>query len=303
VVEVRLECREPFDGEALIRFLGTRAIPGLEAVKGSTYRRSLALERGSAIVALAPERAAVRCGLELDDRRDLTVAVVACRRLLDLGTDTARIDARLAEDRLLRPLVRRHPGLRVPGCVDGFELAVRAVIGQQVSVPAARRLATRLLELHGRPLARPAGGITHLFPKPATIADCDAELLPFPRARASALRCLARLVADSELRLDAGADHAAARRALLAIPGIGPWTASYTAMRALRDPDVFLPTDAGVLRALERLAPGSSARSAGRLAERWRPWRSYAVLHLWTSIGDAPAYGPGEPPRSPARIA
>lgn len=289
MIEERLECREPLDGEALIGFLGKRAIPGLEAVEGSTYRRSLALERGAAIVELTPKSASVRCMLELEDRGDLTAALEACTRLFDLDADPAPIAAHLERDPLIRPLVRRRPGLRVPGAVDGFELAARAVIGQQVSVPAARRLGARLLELHGRPLARPTGGVTRLFPTAAEIAGSDPERLPFPRARGRALSALANRVSDGRLRLDPEADRAAAREALLAIPGIGPWTASYTAMRALADPDVFLPTDIGVVHALERLAPDGATRGPNELAESWRPWRSYAVLHLWTSLGDAPA--------------
>jgi AraC family transcriptional regulator, regulatory protein of adaptative response / DNA-3-methyladenine glycosylase II len=303
VIEERLNVPEPFDGDALVGFLGARAIPGLELVEGSTYRRSLALERGAAVVELTPDGASVVCGLELDDRRDLTAAVDACRRLLDLDADPAPIAAHLERDPLLRPLVRRRPGLRVPGAVDGFELAVRAIIGQQVSVPAARRLGARLLELHGRLLARPSGGVTHLFPTAAEMTRSDPERLPFPRSRGRALSALAARISEGRLRLDPQADRAAAYDGLLAIPGVGPWTASYTAMRALADPDVFLPTDVGVLRALDRLAADGAVRAPEKLAEGWRPWRSYAVLHLWTSLGDAQAGRAGQPRGPRARIA
>jgi AraC family transcriptional regulator of adaptative response / DNA-3-methyladenine glycosylase II len=180
--------------------------------------------------------------------------------------------------------------MRVPGCVDGFELAVRAIVGQQVSVPAARTVLGRLTERYGEPLAEPAGAITHRFPAAAALTG--ATDLPFPRKRADALRSLARLVAQEGLRIDAGADADAALAALLGIPGVGPWTASYVAMRALGDPDVFLPGDVGIRNALTALGHSAAGPAATALAEPWRPWRSYAVMHLWASAaGGAPARG------------
>ena len=220
----------------------------------------------------------------LDDERDRPEALARCRRLLDLDADTTRIDAELGRDPLLAPLVRRRPGLRVPRSTDGFELAVRAIVGQQVTLAAARRTGARLVALYGRPLREPAGAVTHLFPTPAALAEADSLELRLPRIRASALRALARAVLDGELDLDPAADRAAATRTLLALPGIGPWTASYIAMRALGDSDAFPPGDAAVRRALERLGQGGSRAAAQRLAERWRPWRSYALMHLWRSV-------------------
>jgi AraC family transcriptional regulator, regulatory protein of adaptative response / DNA-3-methyladenine glycosylase II len=161
--------------------------------------------------------------------------------------------------------------------VDGFELAVRAIVGQQVSVPAARTVLGRLAADHGEPLPEPDGAVTHRFPSPAALAEADPGALPFPRTRASALRSLARLTAEGELSLDAGSDTAAALGVLSAIRGVGPWTTSYVAMRALGDPDVFLPGDVGIRHALARL-------DADVCDERWRPWRSYAVMHLWRSL-------------------
>ena len=261
----------------LLRFLAARAVPGLEEATETTYRRSLLLDHGSAILELGTD------GFELrvDDERDRPDALARCRRLLDLDADTARIDEELGRDPLLAPLVCRRPGLRVPRATDGFELAVRAVVGQQVTLAAARRTAGRLVALYGRLLEEPAGAITHLFPTPAAVAEVDSLELRMPRVRANALRALARAVLDGELDLRAGADREAARSALLELPGIGPWTASYVCMRALGDSDAFPPGDAAVRRALERLGEDGRPAAAQRLAERWRPWRSYALMHLW----------------------
>jgi AraC family transcriptional regulator of adaptative response / DNA-3-methyladenine glycosylase II len=276
-IELRLPYREPFDGESLIAFLAARAIAGVEEVKGSRYRRSLALEHGAGTVSLTPAARFVRCELRLDDLRDLTAAVARSRRLLDLDADPLSISVQLEQDGPLAALVRERPGLRVPGCVDGFELGVRAIVGQQVSVQAARTVLGRLVAAHGEPLGEPDGGLTHRFPTPAALAEADPAELPFPRTRAQALGALARLCAGGELRLDAGSDAREALAVLGAIPGVGPWTTSYVAMRALGDPDAFLPGDVGIRNAVERLgAPISD--------ERWRPWRSYAVMHLWRSL-------------------
>jgi AraC family transcriptional regulator, regulatory protein of adaptative response / DNA-3-methyladenine glycosylase II len=261
----------------VLRFLAVRAIPGLEEATDSAYRRSLALDHGSAVVELGARDVELRLG----DERDHAGALARCRRLLDLDADTARIDAELGRDPLLAPLVRRRPGLRVPRATDGFELAVRAVVGQQVTLAAARRTGGRLVALYGRPLEEPAGAITHLFPTPAAVAEVDSLELRMPRVRANALRALARAVLGGELDLSPGADREAARGALLELPGIGPWTASYVCMRALGDSDAFPPGDAAVRRALERLGEDGRPAAAQRLAERWRPWRSYALMHLW----------------------
>jgi AraC family transcriptional regulator of adaptative response / DNA-3-methyladenine glycosylase II len=283
-VDLRLPARAPLDGAALLEFLGARAVAGVEQVDGQTYRRSLALEHGGGLVALTPEDGAVRCALQLDDLRDLTAAVARCRRLFDLDADPLSIAAQLEADPVLGELVRRRPGMRVPGCVDGFELAVRAIVGQQVSVAAARTVLGRLVARYGEPLAEPAGAITHRFPTAAALATLQPAELPFPRRRAEALRALARLVAGDDLRFDAGADSAAALAALLDIPGVGPWTASYVGMRALGDPDAFPAGDVGIRHALARLGQPVTGPAATALAEPWRPWRSYAVMHLWSSL-------------------
>jgi AraC family transcriptional regulator of adaptative response / DNA-3-methyladenine glycosylase II len=290
-VELRLPARPPLDGQALLDFLGARAIAGVEHTDAGTYSRSLALEHGGGLVALTPEASSVRCVLQLDDLRDLTAAVSRCRRLLDLDADPVSISGQLEADPVLGEIARRHPGMRVPGAVDGFELAVRAIVGQQVSVPAARTVLGRLVERYGEPLAEPAGPITHRFPTAEALAEVDPAELPFPRRRGEALRSLALLVSAEGLRFDAGADASAALAALLDIPGVGPWTASYVAMRALGDPDAFPAGDVGIRDALRRLGQPSEGPQATAVAEAWRPWRSYALMHLWSLVSAAPDGG------------
>lgn len=285
--------REPYDGEALLDFLEARAVAGIEEVAGGRYRRTLAPAGGPAVVTVTPAAGGVSCELELSDPDDADDALACCGRLFDVDADPKPIAATLASDPLLEPLVRRQPGLRVPGATDGFELGVRAIAGQQISVSAAGTLIGRLVAEYGEPLPgqrTPAAGLVarareplahaplaRLFPTPAALAQADPGALPFPRARAEALLAFAAAVAAGELSLDRNADAAAARAAFEELPGVGPWTASYVAMRALGDSDVFLPGDAGVRAALARL-PGEPE------PERWRPFRSYAVLHLWRSL-------------------
>lgn len=285
---LRLRHRAPFDAAGLLAFLGARAVPGVEAWEpaGPTYRRVLALPHGPGIATLAPGEPAagephVRCELRLSDLRDLAAAVQRCRRLLDLDADPVAVDEALAADPALAPLVRAAPGRRVPGAVDGSELAVRAVLGQQVSVAGARTLAGRLTAALGEPLPEALADehLTHAFPTAAAIADANSAELPLTRARAHALRALCGALADGSLALDPGADRDATRERLLTLPGIGPWTAEYVAMRALGDPDAFPATDLGVKKALQRLGRTDHADP-----DRWRPWRAYAVQHLWASL-------------------
>lgn len=218
--------------------------------------------------------------IELPDRvvvadpRDRAEAGRALNRLA--GADPAAADAHLADDPYLGPLIVARPGLRMPGTVDGAELAVRGVLGQQVSLAAARTLAGRLVAAVGEPLPEPLGTLTHVWPRPEAIAEAAPDM-PLPRSRQRALAALAGALADG-LELDPAADPAAARAALLALPGIGPWTAEYVAMRALGDPDAWLPTDLGVRHGLARI--GATARAA----EAWRPHRTHAVRHLWAAV-------------------
>ena len=292
-IHLRLPYREPLDAGSLLGFLGARAVPGIESYEGGVYRRTLRLPRGAGTVALSAGERRIRCVLRLEDLRDLGAAVQRCRRLLDLDADPVAVAEALASDAALAPLVRRRPGLRVPGSVDGPELAVRAVLGQQVSVAGAGTLAGRLVDSRGETLpealAEPDGGLTHLFPGPASLVGLELGEIGVPAARHGALVGLARALELGELTLDPGADRDEAHRRLLALRGIGPWTASYIAMRALGDPDAFLPTDLGVREALARLGRRGDPRNLETLAGSWRPWRSYAVQYLWASLEDAPA--------------
>jgi AraC family transcriptional regulator of adaptative response / DNA-3-methyladenine glycosylase II len=276
-IEVRLPYRAPLDLDALLRFLGARAVPRVEDHTDGVYTRSLRLPGGPGVVSLSAGDGAVACVLRLTDQRDLDAAVRRCRWLLDLDTDPAAVQAALGADPLLGPLVEAAPGLRVPGHVDGAEMAVRAVLGQQISVPAARTLAARLTERYGAALPVPHGPVDRLFPTAAALRAAEVGM---PASRLRALRGLTAAL-DDGLELHPGVDRAEAERRLLALPGIGPWTASYLALRALRDPDAFLPTDVGVRHALTRLGRPADPASAAALAEGWRPWRSYALLHLW----------------------
>lgn len=283
-VTVRLACREPFDATHLLAFLEVRAVPGVEEVVDGVYRRALRLARGNGVVSVDLSGPVIMCSLVLDDVADVQAAVQRTRRLLDLDCDPASVRAVLADDPLLAPLVAARPGLRAPGHPDGTELLVRAVLGQQVSVAGARTLARRLVAAHGEPLARPVGGVTHAFPSAATVAGVTPADFAMPRARGAALINACARLADGTIVLDAGSDRLAATAALEALPGLGPWTAGYIAMRSLGDPDVFLPTDVGVRNALRALGVDSSPKAAAALADRWRPWRSYALHHLWASL-------------------
>jgi AraC family transcriptional regulator of adaptative response / DNA-3-methyladenine glycosylase II len=258
-----------------VAFLKRRAVAGVEAVTDGTYRRSLHLAHGAGVIALRPEEDAVWCELDLDDARDEPEALEAARRTLRLDADPDAIAARLGSDALLGALVSAAPGRRLPGHHDPAELAVRAVLGQQVSVDAAATLAARLVATHGEPLARQRGGVTHLFPTPGALARLDPERLPMPRSRGRALVALSHAGSVDPARLTE-------------LPGIGPWTASYVALRGFADDDAFLPTDLGVRRGLQAL--GQDPREAAGLAESWRPVRAFAVAHLWAAAG---ATGPG----------
>jgi AraC family transcriptional regulator, regulatory protein of adaptative response / DNA-3-methyladenine glycosylase II len=266
VSTLHISATPPFEGYSLLEFLAARAVPGVEEVIGGSYRRSVLLKNGAGVVSVRPEAAGVRVELELDDPADADEAAARVWRLFALDVDPAAAADALGRDDLLGPLVRARPGLRWPGAWDGFEIAVRAIVGQQVSVAGARTVLGRIVGRYGG------------FPAAGRLADADPSSFPFPRARGQALVDVARLVASGDLRLDPDADRDETRVRLLAVPGIGPWTASYIAMRALGDPDVFLDTDAGVRRALARLGPGADP-------DRWRPWRSYAVVHLWHALG------------------
>jgi AraC family transcriptional regulator, regulatory protein of adaptative response / DNA-3-methyladenine glycosylase II len=289
-IPLRLPFRTPFDASGMLQFLGTRAVAGVETFDGETYRRTLRLPHGAGGVALSDGGDHVKCVLTLENVRDLGSAVQRCRSLLDLDADPVAVAGVLGADPLIGALVRRTPGRRVPGSVDGAELAFRAVLGQQVSVAGARTLAGRLVarcgELLPETLAAGDGEPTHLFPGPHAVAAATLDGLGIPSARRETLRTLARAIAGGGILLDAGSEREDVERRLLEVRGIGPWTASYVAMRALRDPDAFLPSDLGVRKAISRVGHAGDRQSVAAVAERWRPWRAYATQHLWASLGD-----------------
>jgi len=281
---LRLPYRSPLDGEGLIAFLAHRVTPRIEEVQHGAYRRSLRLPHGTGAVELRPADGHIHARYWLDDLRDLGAAMHRSRALLDLDSDPHAVIDALGEDPLLGWLVRGSPGRRVPGHVDPHELAVRAVLGQQVSLRSASTLAGRLVELYGEELERPIGAVTHMFPSVETLAEADLARIGMPGARVRGLSGLVAALANGEIVLDGGSERAETRQQLLALAGVGPWTAEYIAMRALRDPDAFMPGDLGVRHALERLGHDGAPRAAETVSERWRPYRAYAVQHLWASL-------------------
>ncbi|MDX3405943.1 Ada metal-binding domain-containing protein [Streptomyces sp. ME02-6977A] len=259
------------------------AVPGVEEWRDGAYRRTLRLPYGHGIVALTPNPDHIACRLTLSDLRDLTVAISRCRRLLDLDADPTAIDDQLRADPLLAPLVDKAPGRRVPRTVDEAEFAVRAVLGQQVSTAAARTHAARLVTAHGDPVDDPEGGLTHLFPSTEALAAVDPETLAMPRTRRTTFTTLVAHLADGSVNPGVESDWAETRARLLALPGFGPWTADVIAMRALGDPDAFLPTDLGIRRAAAELGLPSTPAALTARAAAWRPWRAYAVQYLWAT--------------------
>ncbi|GGL19241.1 DNA-3-methyladenine glycosylase 2 [Mangrovihabitans endophyticus] len=281
-IGLRLAFRAPLHAPATLDFLAARALPGIEEVDDHTYRRGLRLPHGDATVRLVPRERWVGATLRLTDVRDLAPAVARCRRLFDLDADPVAVDGLLGADPALAGMVRAEPGVRVPRAVDGFETAVRAVVGQQVSVAGARSTLTRLVraaDRAGRSGVR-AADLTG-FPSAEVVADLPDDAFGMPAARRATLRALAQGVADGKLDLHPGADREEAVAGLTELPGIGPWTAGYVAMRAIGDPDVFLPTDVAVRRGAAVLGLPDTPKALERHAQRWRPWRSYALIRLW----------------------
>ncbi|MFF9281468.1 DNA-3-methyladenine glycosylase 2 family protein [Streptomyces griseosporeus] len=280
---LRLPFRAPLNPDNLFGHLAATAVPGVEEWRDGAYRRTLRLPYGHGVVALTPTPDHIACRLTLSDLRDLTVAISRCRRMLDLDADPVAVDDQLRTDPLLAPLVDKAPGRRVPRTADEAEFAVRAVLGQQVSTAAARTHAARLVTAHGDPVDDPEGGLTHLFPAPAALAALDPETLAMPRTRRTTFTTLVSRLADGSLHLGADSDWAETRARLAELPGFGPWTVDVIAMRALGDPDAFLPTDLGIRRAAQQLGLPSTPAALTARAAAWRPWRAYAVQYLWAT--------------------
>jgi AraC family transcriptional regulator of adaptative response / DNA-3-methyladenine glycosylase II len=287
-LSVRLAYRPPYDWDAMLAFLAARAIPGVETVSENVYRRTIAIGENSGVISVAPaDKNRVDVRVRFPDMAALPQIIARVRRVFDLAADPDTIGAHLSLDPVLAPLVATRPGLRVPGAWDGFELAVRAIFGQQITVPAATRLLGKLVQAFGDPLPgamREREGLSHLFPSTLRIAQENLATLGMPGARANAVTSLAQAIAADPAIFSRGANLEDAIVKLRSLPGIGEWTAQYIAMRELREPDAFPAADVGLLRAL---ADGDGRRpSPAELlsrAERWRPWRAYAALHLWAA--------------------
>ncbi|WP_043678672.1 AlkA N-terminal domain-containing protein [Streptomyces xylophagus] len=280
---LRLPFRAPLNPDNLFGHLAATAVPGVEEWRDGAYRRTLRLPYGHGIASLTPKSDHIACRLTLSDLRDLPVAISRCRRMLDLDADPVAVDDQLRTDPVLAPLVDKAPGRRVPRTVDEAEFAVRAVLGQQVSTAAARTHAARLVTAHGEPVADPEGGLTHLFPSPESLAEVAPDSLAMPHTRRTTFTTLVAQLADGTLHLGVESDWAETRARLLTLPGFGPWTVDVIAMRALGDPDAFLPTDLGIRRAAQELGLPSTPAALTARAAAWRPWRAYAVQYLWAT--------------------
>jgi AraC family transcriptional regulator of adaptative response / DNA-3-methyladenine glycosylase II len=283
-VTIKLGYRPPYDWDAMIAFLGARAIPGVEIAERGRYARTIAIGEHYGSVTVTPAKGHLRADVQFPDVGALLGVVARLRRLFDLDADVSSIAAHLAADEALAPLIAKRPGLRAPGAWDGFELAVRAILGQQVSVAAARRLAEKLVVLTSPVLAPEITGDARLnavFPDAARLAKADLIGFGMPGARIKALQALSIVASTKRHLLEPKGRFEEAVAELTALPGFGPWTAQYWALRALRDSDAFPHADLALLRAME--TGGIRPKPAALLAraERWRPWRAYAAQHLW----------------------
>jgi len=280
----RLRFRPPYDWDVMLQFLAARATPGVEAVELGSYRRSISLEgiHGYFEVSLDEANVALAARVQFGNPRSLFFIVERIRAMFDLNADWAAIARSLRTDPVLAQRVAAHPGLRVPGCWNGFELAVRAILGQQISVKGATALAGRIAKTFGQPFSA-ASNLTHLFPPPEVLADANLASVGLTSARAETIRSLARAVCDGRIRFEGIVDSDAFLTRLCEIPGIGKWTAQYVAMRALGEPDAFPSADLGLLRSLALGSP----RELEQRAEAWRPWRAYAAMYLWNIPSDS----------------
>jgi AraC family transcriptional regulator of adaptative response / DNA-3-methyladenine glycosylase II len=301
VVTLKLAYRPPLSWPALAGFLSSRGAPNTERVEEGRYLRALKIGKHGGWIAAAPDpdRNLIRVDMGATLLPVLPQVLAGVRRLFDLDANPAVIGEHLVRDRRLAVFARHNPGIRIPGSFDGFDLALRAVLGQQITVKAATTLYGRFVQKFGAAVKTPYAGLDRAAPRAEAVADATpAQLiaLGLTRQRAETVKLLATAIADGELDLVRGTDHEQARAALGEIRGIGPWTIEYIAMRVLGDPDAFPSSDLGLLRALEL----RRAKELEALAESWRPWRAYAAIHLW-SAPSRPAPPAGRPPRSADR--
>ncbi|GCF07576.1 DNA-3-methyladenine glycosylase 2 family protein [Dictyobacter arantiisoli] len=283
---LRLHYRPPLALDPLLAYLERRALPGIEEVSAGCYRRTVAFQRSRGIIEIEPiaGKNALLVHLQLNDLSELGLIVQRCRQLFDLDADPAAIADILGADPLLASLVEAQPGLRIPGAINGFELALRAILGQQVSIAGARTLCARMVTRCGEKISEPQGSLTHFFPTPEQILAADLQGLGLTQARIQAIQALARAVVTEGLGLERDAERERTNAQLLSLPGIGPWTASYIAMRALGDPNALPATDLGLRHAFEAHGLKTDARSILSYAEKWRPWRAYATHYLWNTL-------------------
>ncbi len=282
----RLGFRPPYQWENMLTFLAARATPGVEEVAEGRYRRAISLQGNDGYfeVSLDQKHEALSVHIQFDDSRALFLIIERIRRMFDLNADWQPIALRLRTDPSLARRVKQVPGLRVPGCWNGFELTIRAILGQQITVKGATALAGRIVSAFGRPFPA-TGGITHIFPSPEVLADANLASVGLTTARAETIRALARAVCEGRIGFEGVVDSDAFLARLCEIPGIGPWTAQYVAMRALGEPDAFPSGDLGLLRALNV----DGVRELERRSQAWRPWRAYAAMYLWNSASDGKA--------------
>jgi len=293
-VTLRLPYKPPYDWDAILAFLGPRAIPGVEMVEGGVYARAIAIGGAKgAFIARPAEGNRLAVTVRFPKLEALPAIIARIRRLFDLAADPLAIGEHLSKDAHLAPLVAARPGLRVPGAWDGFEVGVRAILGQQITVAAAIRIAGQIAAQYGEPLDEPVPGfpcLTRVFPSAEALAAADLSGLPMPLARSSSLSGLAAAVAENPRLFGPRASLEEAIATLRRLPGIGEWTAQYIAMRELREPDAFPAADIGLMRAMaDEAGVRPSAQALTARAEAWRPWRAYAAIHLWASEGDRPA--------------
>ncbi len=300
-ISVNLPFRPPLDVGHLLTWLDGHAVDGIEAIDGSTYRRSMRLPGGPAIGEAIIGDESIQARFRLSSLTDLPQAVQRFRRLLDLDADPLVIEKRLGDDPALAPLIAARPGIRSPGEVDGVDATIRAVLHQQVSVASAKGMCNRLVAEHGDVLEHPYESITHVFPTADTWASINPDDLGLTKARANALHTVAVALADGTVNLDPSADREEARANLLSLKGIGPWTTSIVSLKALSDPDVFCPGDLALRRVAEARGIADDPAGFEAAAEAWRPWRSYAMHHLWAEYM-APV-GPGQSAKSAKKSA
>jgi AraC family transcriptional regulator of adaptative response / DNA-3-methyladenine glycosylase II len=288
----RLHFRPPYHWQGMLAFLAPRATPGVEVVEDGTYRRTISLNGrdGYFEVSLDQTRPALLVRIEFGDPHSLFFIIERIRAMFDLTADWSAIVQNLRADPVLQDRVEADPGLRVPGCWNGFELAIRAILGQQITVKGATTLTGNLVSTFGRPFST-TNGLTHLFPPSEVLADAKLASIGMPGARAETIRALARAVRDGKIKFEGVVDSDAFLNRLCEIPGIGKWTAQYIAMRALGEPDAFPSSDLGLLRAMSL----ENSRELENRAEAWRPWRAYAAMYLWKIFGESKVRGGKSP--------